>query len=139
MLLIRLLEWGLLPVVSPISMGTDGAIYNVNADEAATAVAAALSADVIDFVSNVAGVVDSDGRIVRRLTPQTVEALIAGAVIRGGMIPKVRAAMQALDQGVRAARIVDLEGLATSQGTLFAHAAEGAEGSETGAGLMGGM
>lgn len=127
MLLTGFLEQGLTPVVSPISLGDDGFVYNVNADEAAAAVAAALSADVVDFVSNVPGVLDHNGAIISRLAPQIVETLIASDVITGGMIPKVRAALQALDQGVSGARIVDVEGLRTSGGTLFVRETGGVE------------
>lgn len=117
-LLERLLQMGIVPVISPISLGDDGQTYNVNADEAAAAIAAALRADTLDFVSNVPGVL-AGGELVRRLSPDEAEALIADGTIAGGMIPKVRAALDALARGVASVRIVDLVGLREGGGTVF--------------------
>lgn len=117
-LLQHLLQMGIIPVISPISLGDDGQTYNVNADEAAAAIAAALAADTLDFVSNVPGVL-AGGRLLPHLTPETTEALIADGTIAGGMIPKVRAALDALARGVARVRIVDLGGLRESGGTVF--------------------
>ena len=117
-LLQRLLQVGLTPVISPISLSNDGQTYNVNADEAAAAIAAALAADTLDFVSNVPGVL-AGGELVPRLSPDETETLIADGVISGGMIPKVRAALDALARGVPQVRIVDLAGLRGSGGTVF--------------------
>ena len=117
-LLQRLLQVGLIPVISPISLGNDGQTYNVNADEAATAIAAALEAEALDFVSNVPGVL-ANGELVPHLSPDEAEALIAAGTIAGGMIPKVRAALDALARGVPQVRIVDLAGLRGSGGTVF--------------------
>lgn len=117
-LLERLLQMGIVPVISPISLGDDGQTYTVNADEAAAAIAAALRADTLDFVSNVPGVL-AGGELVRRLSPDEAEALIADGTIAGGMIPKVRAALDALARGVASVRIVDLVGLREGGGTVF--------------------
>jgi acetylglutamate kinase len=108
----------IVPVVSPISLGADGA-YNVNADSVACAVAIALGADAVVFVTNVAGVSDGHG-LVSTLTAGEAERLIKKQVIRGGMIPKVRAALDAIANGAQAARITNLDGLASGGGTLFA-------------------
>lgn len=119
-LLRRLIAQDWTPVISPISLGTDGHAYNVNADDAATAVAAALQADQLDFISNVPGVLQ-DGAVLPALTVAQAEQLIASGAVYGGMIPKVRAALTAVAQGVARARIVDLPGLADEQaGTVFA-------------------
>jgi acetylglutamate kinase len=117
-LLERLLQMGIVPVISPISLGDDGQTYNVNADEAAAAIAAALGADTLDFVSNVPGVL-AGGKLVPHLSPAAAEALIADGTIAGGMIPKVRAALDALARGVASVRIVDLAGLRGNRGTVF--------------------
>ncbi|MCS7088535.1 MAG: acetylglutamate kinase [Thermoflexales bacterium] len=114
-----LLAQGWLPVIAPVSLGEDGAIYNVNADHVASAIAAALSADLLTFVTNVAGVLDSGGVLLPRLTREQAEALIAQGVIRGGMIPKVRAALEALAFGVARARITNVIGLTRDLGTTF--------------------
>ena len=117
-LLTRLLDAGTLPVISPISLGEDGQIYNVNADEAAGAIAAALSAGALDFVSNVPGVL-AGGELLPALTTVAAEALIADGTVTGGMIPKVRTALDALGRGVPRVRIVNLAGLSASGGTVF--------------------
>ena len=121
-LLQRLLQVGITPVISPISLSNDGQTYNVNADEAATAIAAALGAEALDFVSNVPGVL-AGGELVTRLSPDETETLIADGVISGGMIPKVRAALDALARGVPQVRIVDLAGLRGGGGTVFSEEA----------------
>lgn len=123
-LLEGLLAQGLTPVISPISLGEAGTgserqVYNVNADEAAGAIAAALGAASLTFLSNVPGVLDRQGRPLPVLTPSDTTALIAQGIIEGGMVPKVNAALAGLAQGVARARIVDLAGLANGGGTLF--------------------
>lgn len=105
----------IVPVVSPISLGDEGA-YNVNADSVACALAAALHADAVVFVTNVPGVMQNE-RVMPALTAREVETLIKTQVIRGGMVPKVRAALEAVAGGVCAARITNLEGLRNGSGT----------------------
>jgi acetylglutamate kinase len=119
-----LLALGITPVVSPISLGLDGHTYNVNADHAAAALACALGAAELAFVSNVPGVLgETEGlgpsECIPALTPQEVDWLIASGVINGGMVPKVRSALAALEQGVSRVRITDLEGLSVDGGTCF--------------------
>lgn len=123
-LLRGLLGQGLTPVISPISLGPgDGSgeaqVYNVNADEAAGAIAAALGAGTLTFLSNVPGVLDLQGRPLPALTAAGTATLIAEGVIREGMVPKVNAALDVLSRGVGSARIVDLAGLANGGGTVF--------------------
>jgi acetylglutamate kinase len=107
----------IVPVISPISLGDEGA-YNVNADSVACAIASALNASAVVFVTNVAGVMQ-DERVIPSLTARDTEALIKSQVIRGGMIPKVRAALDAIAGGAKAARITNLDGLAQGGGTIF--------------------
>jgi acetylglutamate kinase len=122
-----LLERGVIPVVSPISLGFDGHTYNVNADHAATALACAIHAQELVFVSNVPGVlVGRNGepaceekQCAEMLTPGEVESLIESGEINGGMVPKVRSALAALDSGVPRVRITDLEGLCAGGGTCL--------------------
>jgi len=117
-LLQRLLQVGIIPVISPISLSENGLTYNVNADEAAGAIAAALGANSLDLVSNVPGVL-AGGVLLHHLSLEAAEALIRDGVISGGMIPKVRAALDALERGVTQVRIVDLSGLREGGGTVF--------------------
>lgn len=113
-----LLAQGVVPVVSPISLGLDGQRYNVNADHAAMALAKAVQARSLFFVTNVPGVL-AEGRIVERLTAAQAEEWIAQGIISGGMVPKVRSALEVVAHGVPEVRIVDLMGLATGGGTRF--------------------
>jgi len=117
-LLHMLLDAGLTPVVSPLSIGIDNQIYNVNADHVAASIAAAMGADELDFISNVAGVHRS-GRVVPQLEVELAEGLIAQKEIRDGMVPKVRAGTEAINGGVPQVRIADLAGLASGGGTLL--------------------
>jgi acetylglutamate kinase len=108
------------PVISPISLGAEGT-YNVNADSVACALASALNASAVVFVTNVAGVMQDD-RILPALTSREAERLIKAQVIRGGMVPKVRAALDAVKAGACMARITNLDGLANGGGTVFSEA-----------------
>ena len=109
-LLESLLLAGLTPVVAPVSPTTDGdgVPLNVNADHAAAAVAAALHADELLFVSNIPGV-EIDGVAQPTLAASEVEAMIELGIATDGMAAKLRAAAQALEAGVRAVRIGDLD------------------------------
>ncbi len=112
-----MLEW--LPVLAPVALGRDdGLAYNVNADHVAQAVAAALSNGQTDsaatelvFVSNVPGVILED-QVAPCLSAAAIERGIQVGAINGGMIPKVRSALAALDAGVGSVRITNLKGLA---------------------------
>ena len=117
-LLELLLGQGLLPVVSPISLGPDGQRYNVNADHAAWAIARTVAAESLVFVSDVPGVL-MEGCLLANLTADQIESLIRAQAIRGGMVPKVRSALAALSGGVPRVRITDLEGLQSGGGTVI--------------------
>lgn len=112
----ELLSLGWTPVLSPISLGEDGRPYNVNADHAALAVASALGVDEMVFLTDVPGVL-SQGAVLAQLRAREAERLIAEEQISGGMIPKVRSALGAIARGVGAARITNLAGLGSGQGT----------------------
>lgn len=94
-LLRQVLAAGLVPVVAPLGLDRDGALYNLNADTAAGAIAAALEADQLIFLTDVEGVRDADGTLLRSLDPATTRALIEAGVIASGMIPKVEAGLAA--------------------------------------------
>ncbi|MBI5959925.1 MAG: acetylglutamate kinase [Chloroflexi bacterium] len=115
--LLGLCAQSVVPVISPISMGPEGR-YNVNADHAAGAIAAAIKAAHAAFVTNVPGVKVGDG-VAPVLTVNEVNALIAQQVITGGMIPKVQAALDAVSSGAAKAIITDLAGLRAGTGTIF--------------------
>jgi acetylglutamate kinase len=115
--LLDLCAQGVVPVVSPISMGADGS-YNVNADHAAGAIAAAVMAAHATFLTNVPGV-QVNGTVALTLSVAETHDLIAQNVITGGMIPKVTAALDAVSRGVKKAIITDLAGLSAGTGTVF--------------------
>ncbi|TVQ56679.1 MAG: acetylglutamate kinase [Rhodobacteraceae bacterium] len=96
-----------IPVVAPVGVGRQGETYNVNADTAAGAVAAALKAERLLLLTDVEGVRDRDGDVITDLSPQQCQRLIDEGVIAGGMIPKVRTALDAVEGGVGAAVILD--------------------------------
>lgn len=96
-LLDDLTERGHVPTVAPLGLGPDGQIYNVNGDEIAGAVARAVRAEALLFLTDVPAVLDADGEPIRDLPAGRANALIAEGVIRDGMLPKVRAALDLLD------------------------------------------
>lgn len=114
-----LLALGITPVIAPICMGDDQD-YNVNADHVAGAVARAIGAGRVVFLTNVEGVL-ADGVLLPTLSPEQSEALIASGVIYGGMIPKVQTALATLAAGVPRAVITNLVGLKTHGGTVLSH------------------
>lgn len=98
---------GMIPVVAPIGVGSDGHTYNINADTMAGAVAAALSADRLFLLTDVSGVLDKDGSLLTDLDPAKILALRANGTITGGMIPKLETCITAVEAGVDAAVILD--------------------------------
>lgn len=105
----ELLRGGYLPVVAPIALDQDGEICNINADEVAAGLAAALGGRLL-LLSDTDGVKDAEGRTIPRLDGPTVEALIAAGTISGGMIPKVRGALDVLAAGGHEVVIADGRG-----------------------------
>jgi acetylglutamate kinase len=97
----------LIPVVAPVGSGADGETYNINADTAAGAVAAALNAKRMLMLTDVAGVLDGNGELISQLTISQAEALIRDGVVSGGMIPKVETCIEAVQGGVEGAVIMD--------------------------------
>lgn len=102
-----LLKGGYLPVVAPIAAGPSGEALNVNADTAAGRIAGALDAAKLMLMTDVAGVRGKDGELVRELRPEQAEGMIRDGVISGGMIPKVRCALDAVSHGVSKVHIID--------------------------------
>lgn len=116
-LLNTLIDADIVPVVSPISFGSlDAQSYNVNADHAATALASHLKAIKLIFVSNVPGILVA-GRVARAVTSTQAEGWIEEEIITGGMIPKVRSALEAVRNGVAQAVITNLAGVQEGSGT----------------------
>jgi len=114
----QMLTAGLTPVVSPVSIGPAGHSYNVNADHAARAVAVALDAARVTFLTNVPGLRIA-GEILPTVTVGQVEGWIETGEISGGMIPKVRSAVAAVQGGVLQAMIANSDGIFADRGTLI--------------------
>jgi len=98
-----MLTYGILPVVSSIAQGPNGKLFNVNADSAAAALAVALRAESLHFITDVAGLLDANGEVVPMLRAHEAESYID--VVTGGMKPKLQAALSALRAGVTAIEI----------------------------------
>ena len=103
----RLVSDDYIPVIAPIGVGTDGASYNINADLVAGKVAEALGAEKLMLLTNIAGLMDKEGKVLTGLSTAQVDALIADGTIYGGMLPKIRCALDAVQGGVGSAIIVD--------------------------------
>jgi acetylglutamate kinase len=97
----------IIPVVAPIGVGEDGQTYNINADTSAGAIAAALGASKLVMLTDVPGVLDAERKLISELTPRRARELIRQGAISGGMIPKVETCLEAVEQGVKAAHILD--------------------------------
>jgi acetylglutamate kinase len=97
----------IIPVLAPVCPGEDGETYNVNADTFAGAIAGALKATRVLFLTDVPGVLDANKQLIKELTRAEAQRLIDTGVITGGMIPKVETCFEALDRGVEAAVILN--------------------------------
>ena len=96
-----------LPVIAPVGVGENGETYNINADSVAGAVAGALRAAKLILLTDVSGVMDREGQLISSLTRrQAITQLEAGS-ISGGMIPKIKCCLEALEDGVTKAHILD--------------------------------
>ncbi len=106
--IIRTLEQNhFIPVIAPVAVGEDGRAFNVNADVAAATIASSLKAEKLIMLTDVDGVLDKDGKLLPGIRSDEVEELIRSGVIKGGMIPKVRYAVEAIRHGVKKCHIID--------------------------------
>lgn len=96
-----------IPVVAPIGVGKDGQAYNINADIVAGKLAITLGAEKLILLTNTEGVLDDGGKLLTGLSARDVDKLVADGVIKGGMLPKVACALDAVKSGVRSAHIID--------------------------------
>ena len=97
----------MIPVIAPVGMGKDGLTYNINADTAAGAISASMKASRMIMLTDVAGVLDKNGKLIPELTINEALALIKNKVVVGGMIPKLRTCIDAVDGGAEASVIMD--------------------------------
>ncbi len=98
---------GFIPVIAPVGVDEDGETYNINADAVAGAVAVALSAKRLVLLTDVAGVLDAGGSLISSLDLRAASVAIEEGTVRGGMIPKMKCCMEAVDGGVEKAHVID--------------------------------
>ena len=96
-----------IPVIAPIGTDKHGATYNINADTVAGEIAQVMGAEKLVLLTNIAGVQDKDGTVLTGLNTKQVDELIANNTIHGGMLPKIRCAVNAVNNGVKSAHIID--------------------------------
>jgi acetylglutamate kinase len=100
-------ESGFIPVVAPIGVDDEGLTYNINADEAAGALAIALGSEKLMLLTDVPGVLDSEGQLISQIKAEEIQKHLEEGIISGGMIPKVGCCIDALAGGVSRAHIID--------------------------------
>lgn len=106
--LIKLLDArDFIPVIAPVGVGEEGESYNINADLVAGRLAETLKAEKLILLTNTPGVLDKSGNLLTGLTPSRVEELFADGTISGGMLPKIRSALDAVKNGVKSCHIID--------------------------------
>ena len=105
--LVALDEGGFIPVIAPIGVGSKGETYNINADVAAGAIAGALKAEKLILLTDQAGILDKEKKLIPTLDKKKAEALIQQGVIAGGMLPKTQSCFKALDAGCAKVHIID--------------------------------
>jgi acetylglutamate kinase len=96
-----------IPVVAPLGFGRDGTTYNINADTFASALAVSLKAKRLLLLTDVAGVLDKDKKLIQHLSISQARAMIADGTITGGMIPKVESCIDVIEKGVEGVVILD--------------------------------
>jgi len=104
------LKADIIPVITPLGRGADGQIYNINADDSATAIAVAINASKLVFLSDVPGVLRDPKKtdsVISSLTRSEIEHLVSAGIIHAGMVPKIQGALSAIAAGVKKVHIID--------------------------------
>ena len=96
-----------MPVIAPVGVDEEGNTYNINADSVAGAVAGALKARRLLMLTDVAGILDKEGKLIEHIDSADARRLLADGTLTGGMIPKINCCMNAISQGVDKVTIVD--------------------------------
>ncbi len=102
-----LVQGDFIPVIAPIGVGKDGQSYNINADRVAGKMAEILTAEKLIMLTNAAGLLNAEGEVLTGLSTDDVHKLVDEGVIHSGMLPKIHAALDAVNSGVKAAHIID--------------------------------
>jgi len=106
-LILQLTKSGFIPVIAPVGVDEKGAVYNINADLAAGAIAGALGAEKLILLTDVEGVKNQKGELLGSLHAGEASRMIKKGIISGGMVPKVQCCLEALRSGVNKAHIID--------------------------------
>ena len=102
-----LMQGGLIPVVAPLGLGEDGQTYNINADTVAGAISSSLGAKRMLMLTDVPGVLEKDGSLIKELSSKQAKNLIKKGIVTSGMIPKLETCIEAVESGTDAAVILD--------------------------------
>ena len=102
-----LISGNLIPVVAPLGLGKDGLTYNINADTVAGAISSSLNASRLLLLTDVPGVLDKNGNLLKELTKSEAKKLIKNGIITDGMIPKIETCIESVENGAEAAVILD--------------------------------
>ena len=108
--ILEAIEKGFIPVVTPLGCGTDGTVYNINADTAACQIAAALHARKLVFMSDVPGILrnkDDESTLIGTIRTDEISRLVKEGVLSGGMLPKIAGCVAALDAGINKVHLID--------------------------------
>ena len=105
--LVRLCDSGFIPIIAPIGIDKNNVTYNINADTAAGAIAGSLGAKRLLMLTDIKGVLDQEGNLIKDLSKNTANDLINNGTIKGGMIPKIETCLDAISSGVEKAVILD--------------------------------
>ena len=105
--ILRLDEGNFIPIIAPVGVDAKGNTYNINADSVAGAMAAALKAEKLLLMTDVPGITDGEDNLISSLDRESLDRLVKTGIIHGGMIPKVQAAVTALEGGVSKVHVVD--------------------------------
>lgn len=122
-----LMEKGFIPVIAPVGIGENGETYNINADLVASQMAIALKAERLILITDVEGVLSEDSQLISSITDSQVNDMIASSRIKGGMIPKVESALEALKHGVQKSHIINGKRLHAVLLELFTHSGIGTQ------------
>lgn len=98
---------GFIPIIAPVGVGVNGETYNINADVVASKIAAALNAERLMLVTDVDGVLDTNKKLISSVDALTIQKMIETKEIKGGMIPKVECALDAVKNGVKKSHIIN--------------------------------
>ena len=102
-----LIQGDFIPVIAPVGVDASGQSYNINADLVAGKLAEVLKAEKLIMLTNTAGLLDAEGNVLTGLSVKEVDDLIEKGVIHGGMLPKIRSALDAVNAGVQTVQIID--------------------------------